>query len=545
MRGLLLCWFAIVALGCNAMLGISGTSLREEGGAAGQGSGASANLPATSAGASTGTGCTRHAECLERSGEFAPSACIAGRCVALLTPECPLALPQTERRWLASLRQTDPAPVIFGVFASVPPELLSTESRNYDLALTELSRAVGGLPSAAGKRHPVLAVVCRNLFSSGEAFDRAIDHLSDELKVPGIIAGLEAADLEYAFRRKGRANHIFFISPFEADPALLQLVDDGLLWHMLSGGEQLAPTYAPLLARTLSHLRGAGRLAPDEPARVALVTAENVRLLSNLSAALTGGVLHFNGRPARQNSPDYFREVAISSSALVAGADYSAAIRLLQEFSPHVIIAVASAEFVTTIMPALEAGEAPFEPFYLLSPLEYDKSRVRALLEQFPKIYARMAGINFAAAEDPSVFRAYEARFDAAFPAFAGQLGHENHYDAAYYLLYAAAAAGPVNPLFGGDLVNGMRRLLSGRLAFSVGPEDLPPALLELENPSSSIVLNGAMGPPNFDPRTGARDEPGTVWCVDSTRAVHSDVLRVDAQGDLTGTFPCFEFGAP
>src|SRR6185503_2965802 len=121
----------------------------------------------------------------------------------------------------------------------------------------------------------------------------------------------------------------------------------------------------------------------------------------------------------------------------------------------------------------------------------------------------------------------------------------ENHYDAAYYLIHAAAAAGSVTPLIGSDLVNGMRRLLSGRLSFSVGPEDLLPAFLELETPGSSIVLNGAMGPPNFDPATGARDEPGSVWCVDAQRNLHADVLRLDSDGDLVGDFPCFDFGAP
>jgi hypothetical protein len=90
-----------------------------------------------------------------------------------------------------------------------------------------------------------------------------------------------------------------------------------------------------------------------------------------------------------------------------------------------------------------------------------------------------------------------------------------------------------------------MRRLLSGRLTFSVGPDDLLPAFLELETPGSSIVLNGAMGPPNFDPATGARDEPGSVWCVDAKRSLHTDVLRLDSAGNLSGDFPCFEFGAP
>jgi hypothetical protein len=536
-----------LALGCNAILGISDTSLRGEAGSPGQGSGSASGAGATGGATGVGATCTTHAECLARSGEFDPSACIADHCVELLTPECPLVLPDTDRLWLENLRHSDPDPVIFGVFTDVPTgALVGIDARNYDLVLTEVTRAVGGIPAANGKRRPLLAVVCRNRYDSSEAFDRAIDHLTDELQVPGIIAGLEAGDVEYAFRRRGRTNHVFFMSPFDADRSLVELIDDGLVWEMLSGGEQLAPTYAPLLERALEHLRGNGRLGPDEPVRVALVTAENVRMLSSLSSALTGGILEFNGHPARENSAEYFRAVSIASSVLANEApDYSQAIQVVRDFSPHVVIAAAATEFVTTIIPALEAGTPKIEPFYLLSPWHCRADLMTELLVQLPDIHSRLVGVNYAAAEDQTIYDAYQARFDAAFPLLAGTRGYENHYDAGYYLIHAAAAAGSVTPLIGSDLVNGMRRLLSGRLSFSVGPEDLLPAFLELETPGSSIVLNGAMGPPNFDPATGARDEPGSVWCVDAQRNVHADVLRLDADGDLVGDFPCFEFGEP
>ena len=156
-----------------------------------------------------------------------------------------------------------------------------------------------------------------------------------------------------------------------------------------------------------------------------------------------------------------------------------------------------------------------------------------------------IAGVNFAAAEDQTVYEAYQTRFDAAFPSHAGTHGYENYYDAAYYLIYSAAAAGKISPLTGADLASGMQRLLSGRYSFSVGPDDFVPAFVALEEPGSGIVLNGAMGPPNFDPATGARVEPGTVFCVGKSRRLSMDVLRLDAQGQLTGTFPCFDFGEP
>jgi hypothetical protein len=315
---------------------------------------------------------------------------------------------------------------------------------------------------------------------------------------------------------------------------------------MLSAGEELALTYGPLLDRTVQHLHESGRLGPDEPVRVALVTTDDVRMLSSLSSALVDGVLQINGRPARQNSADYFRAVSIASSDLASEVpDYTAAIQLLRDFSPEIVIALGTDEILTTIIPALEIEAPDLEPFYLLSPWHDQPGPLLPLVVDFPELYARMAGVNFAAAQDRSIYDEYQARFDAAFPAFAGRGGLENHYDAAYYLIYAAAAAGSKLPLSGSDLANGMQRLLSGPVEFNVGPDDLSPAYVALEGPGSSIVLNGALGPPNFDPQTGAREEPGTVWCVDKKRAIHNDVLRLDAQGNLTGSFPCFDFGEP
>jgi len=240
------------------------------------------------------------------------------------------------------LRHADPDPLILGGFTDVPPELFGVFSKNYDLALTEVSRAAGGIPAPDGKRRSVLAVVCKNIYDTTDEFDRAIDHLADDLQVPGILAVLEASDLEYAFRRKGRDHDILFMSALEADRALSQ-ISDGLIWFMLSGGEELALTYGPLLDRSVKHLRESGRLAQDEPVRVALVTTDDVRMLSSLSSALTDGILQINGHSARQTSDDYFRAVSIASSDLASQVpDYTAATRLLLDFSPHVVIGAAT-----------------------------------------------------------------------------------------------------------------------------------------------------------------------------------------------------------
>ncbi len=523
---------------CNSILGIEEATPRPE---------ATGNV-----GNDAYPACTTNAECLAETGEYDPSACVSGSCVKLLTPDCPLLLPQTGSNWLKNLRSSDPDPVIFGVFSDVPASLYSDRARNIDLAFTEVTRAVGGLPGANGKRRPILAVVCKNHYEAPELFDAAVDHLIDDLGVPGILSMLDTVNLLHAFERAGHRRHVFFMSALGSEQAVADLTDDGLIWAELPGGAALAPTYAPLLDLTIEHLHNTGALGDNEKVRVALVRADDYVVLAELATAVTS-VIEFNGKSAQDNAPDYFRAFSISSAAPATKApDYSEAIQGLRDFAPHVVISAAASEFFDVFIPALESSMSTHPPTYLLSLGNYnyfiDTTLARAPMqcdaEVTPScnVKTRMIGVNYAAAADPALYDAYLARFDAAYPASAGMQGYENYYDAAYHLIYAAAAAGPVSPLIGADLAQGMRRLLAGRLEFDVGPDDLPGAYVALQTPNSSITLNGTMGPPDFDPDTGARVSPGTVFCIDSASVDHADVLRLDGEGHLVGDFPCFPF---
>lgn len=516
---------ALLALSCNSVLGIDEPSPR-------------ATPMSPTGGAGAGSGCTTHLECVMQSGEADPDVCVEGRCVPLGHPNCPLVLPQTENRWLKNLLATDAEPIIFGMFAAMTNGLNSTMIRNYELALAEISRAVTGVPVGSGRRRRLLAVVCRNSYNTNTDFDAALDHLVEDLKVPGILSTMTPDNLQYAFERSGLPRHVFFMNAVDVEKSLLDLVDDGLLWHMLPEMNVLNTTYVALLDRVLRHLEASGALEEAEPVRVALLRADNLRGSSALATELTTSMT-FNGRSARQNAPEYFIEVSVES-AVSPGAtpDYSKAIQSLEKFAPHVIVSVGTGELATTIAPALE--NAGVRPFYILSPDNSGTQPVTLLVERHAGIYMRLAGVNYAAAEDPTAYEAYQARLAAAYGM--GIHGFENHYDAAYYLSYAAAAAGPVWPLRGSDLAQGMRRLLGGGAEFTVGPDDLSAAFVALEPPKSTITLHGTLGPPDFDVRTGVRNNPGSVWCMDQAGTQHSDVLRLDPSNDLVGNFPCFDF---
>jgi len=505
-----------VLLGCNAVLGIEKGERR----------------PGT-------VSCTTHTECLARTGEYDPSMCIQGECVKLITQDCPLLLPAEERGWFQSLTASGPEPVLFGAFLEMPQgQQYATASRNFDLALTEFTRTVGGLPTVKGLRRPVLALVCRSQYDDTDALDAATDHLIDELQVPGILSKLETNDLVREFQRAGHDHHVFFMSPLGSDNDLVGLNDDGLVWAELPGGAAIAPTYGPLLDLTVEHLRKTGALGNTEKVRVALVIAEDYVPMREMGEALTD-VIEPNGEPAGGSS--YFRSFMVPSiNFSTTSVDYSDATQALVKFAPQVVISAASDEFLSVFIPALDAASPKHPPTYLLSPANWNRPTTTSLLTSSPDLRMRLLGVNYAAAEDASNYTAYQRRFEAAFP---GQRspGYENFYDASYHLIYSAIAVGPNWPFEGTQLALGMNRLIGGRDSFNVGPDDLQAAFLHLQTQTGNIALNGAMGPPDFD-ATGARSDPGTVYCYDDELTLRPDVLRLTADGTLTGEFPCFDF---
>lgn len=520
--------------GDEANGGSSAASGADSGGpAGGKAQGGDAGAPPTAE-------CATNAQCLDKN--FDPSVCMDGTCVPLLSDDCPVILPVTEDLWNQNLRTDDP--IIFGAFASVPTNLIGDQIRNYDLALTEFTHKVGTLPGSGSKRRGLVAVVCRNTKAN---IDPGMAHLVDDLKVPGIISALLASDIQHVFETKAHEADVMLMSPAESDSTLVSLKDDGLIWQMLPGGGSVAVSYAPLVDRTVSFLVSNGTLASAaDPVRVALVTATDVRFLQDQTQTIDDTIT-FNGKSVADNLTDgNFKSIGITSVYTDKSADLTPQIQALLTFKPHIIIADAADEFLSKMVPAIESGWAgaagsQAKPFYLLSPYHFNNPALPSLLQSNPSVRLRFAGVNVASAVDQKLYNTYQIAFDTAYPEAAGHRGYENFYDAAYYLIYSAAAAGNVPSLSGDDLARGMGRLLSGP-AFGVGQMDIPDALSALQSSSKAkITLNGTDGPPSWDPGTGGKVGPGSVWCVDSSSKQRADVLRYDdADKTLTGTFPCF-----
>ncbi len=519
--------------GSSAMSGSSDAGATSSGGKA----------QAGGAGAAPVAECKTNAECLDKN--FDPSVCMDGTCVTLLSDDCPVILPVTEDLWNDNLRTDNP--IIFGAFANIPSNLISDSIRNYDLALSDFTHKVNGLPGSGSKRRGIVAVVCRNNYGAKANLDAAAAHLIDDLKVPGIFAGLLADDVQHVFETKAHDADVMMMSPLESDSTLVSLKDDGLIWQVLPGGASVATSYAPLVDRTIDYLVGNGTLASaSETVRVALVTATDLRFLQDQTQTIIDTV-KFNAKSVADNLDDgNFKSVGIPSIYADKSASLTTQIQDLLAFKPHIIIADAADEFLSKMVPAIESGwmdaaGSQNKPFYLLSPYHFNNPALTPLLQGTPNVRTRMVGVNVASAVDQTLYNTYKISYNAAYSG--GQLGYENYYDAAYYMIYSAAAAGNVPSLTGDDLARGMGRLLSGQ-AFGVGQMDIPQALGVLQSSSQAkITLNGTDGPPTWDPGTGGKVGPGSVWCVDNTSKQRADVLRYDdTSKTLTGTFPtaCF-----
>jgi hypothetical protein len=313
-------------------------------------------------------------------------------------------------------------------------------------------------------------------------------------------------------------------------------------------------SYQPLLDLSITHLRNLGNIDPGEEVRVGLVTATDDRFLNDLGTLIREDI-EFNGRSTEENEPDNFAAVATTSVNTDPFFDQEPVATKILELKPHIVISAADREMAESIIPIVEgywADEAPGEPrpFYLLSPRQYETpSLVTAIVDQFeiaifqPNVYRRIAGLNWPAAEDRTVYDEYAAQFLMTYPDVEGPVVWENFYDAAYYLIYAAAASS--QPLSGRGIAQGMLRLLSGSQSYAVGRADMHAALTTLQSSAfSTFRLVGSAGPPNFD-SAGGRTDPGSVWCINGLLEFLPDGMRYEAGSQkLVGTFPCWAFPA-
>jgi len=486
--------------------------------------------------------CRAHVDC-NAEGTDEPHLCLDGRCVRMRNddPSDPTrggtCLDVLGKEHLA----TGAEPFVFGAFTRISPgqTVPRAPAMNYELAIREFA-AAGGVTIGGETRVP-MAVLCDELgFQT-----RDLDHLVHTLGVPAVITTLEEEALKRSFEHVHRdpETNVLFLSAFASDASLVALEDRGLLWHLLGSPDDLAPVFASLIERVEAYLKRTRELGEI---RVALIDSE-----TSFEADL-GALLHeqlrFNGKTATENGPERYLRLRIPGEENFVDVFEEIAesyVPKVVELMPHVVVftgrheAVLMLTLIEFAWPA-ESSEPP--PFYVLGPdfgsFEQLTSAVRAF-----ELHHRIAGVGHAAADDSASYDEYLSALKALFPETYVEKT-ENFYDAAYYLVYSAVAAGDDWPLDGAKMALGLKRLLQGAPHF-VGGRHIPDVTEALRT-EPSIALHGTMGPPAFDPETGAWRGNGSVYCIRPgetwNEVVARDVLRYDREtGELHGTFPCIE----
>lgn len=485
------------------------------------------------------SGCKTNAECIDEN-FGSPFVCRSGECISLTqTPECPVVLGLGQD--MKNLRSGDP--IIIGAYSYVDPlsPRLSVPTLNYELAIDEFNEGTrGGLVGGTGgKLRPLVAVVCSG--TNSPDLEASSEHLYGNLRVPAAISSLYTSDLLSTFLAQEATQGAFFMSPLEADSTLTSIEDQGLLWHTLASGPDLAVAFPPLLAQTEQFLTD----VPSGELKVALVEARTP-FLSDMANSVFGS-LRWNGKSAVQNEKDgNFLRIQTDSSIEEGNPNTDEALLQLLKFAPDVIVAISSSEFVE-LMASYEVqrpGSAR-PPFYLFSPYLFGISAVSETVDAYG-LSEHVLGVNFAAAEDSTLYDAYLSRLKRANSDVDFDLeGSENYYDATYFMLYAIAAASTA-PLTGASIAQGMQRLIDGPVSYNVGPEDIGKLVAYLrKDPEAKVSLQGTMGPPDFDLETGARHGKPSVYCIRTSGFVQNAMTYDEETGLLKGSPPCIPGFAP
>lgn len=535
-------------LSCRAGLCVAG----DAGGAGGDGGTGNGGTKPSEAGQGGAAGapepppeCATNSECIDANfGQ--PYTCIDSRCISLVTDECPLVIGADNLR--------APAPIIYGAYTVAPDGVSrSVTSRNIDLVVSEVTSKVTGLRGGPnGSRRTIAFVVCNSYFpdvppGTIDAFEPSLDHLVDDLRVPGIVSSLSAKDLEAVFSQRLNAAGTFVISPFEKDSELAAINDEGRLWNLLGATSDLAPAFGPLLKRTEAYLRRDESFlklsAPGAKLRVALVSANIARETDVRDALLE--------LPALEAFE--VQQFQVESALLTASPDVGALASGLLDYAPHIIVALAGSEFIEGVFPVLETSNnwstatgGQQRPMYLLgSSMAPETWALYGASEAgggFTSLMNRIVGVAYASAEDPKLRSNYESRLlsantDLADPTIL--LGSESVYDATYMLVYATAAAGQVPELTGRQLARGMQNLLGGT-SYDVGPTAISSLLTALDN-GDEVGLNLTLGPPDWNVSNGTRKGAGSVYCLNNAqpgyestfpKGPNADALRYDLETD-------------
>jgi hypothetical protein len=311
--------------------------------------------------------CTTNTDCIEAHVDQ-PYICRSGKCVELLTDQCPVLLPSN---YIAVLKNKKP-PIILGGFANMDNDANRKETKaviNWDLAFNEFNTELGT------SRPQLLGLICQGN-SSLLNLDESMPHLTKDVGVPGVLTTLAPDALAEAWEYTQTPEYadamlppVFFMSTGAADLRLADLQDGGLVWHMLGDPRVLAATTASLVKRIekqVNKLRqdyftanptATGVEDPAKvPLRVTLVYNDDPtmydisRVLTTPDMTRPETMLTFNGDTAiSDTNKDNYHEVKVESANVHTTPNVANGNIELEKKTPQIIDAMPNSEYGSMI----------------------------------------------------------------------------------------------------------------------------------------------------------------------------------------------------
>ena len=450
-------------------------------------------------------GCTTSKECTTRFGE--PSACVNAQCSKLLTPEC------TEV-WPANAMSQDNVMLIgfMGALAGDFASYGTPTKEGAELALKEIEVLGNGLSaptsSNTGQRHLAM-LICDH--SSDPS--RVARHLVEAANVPVIIGDSFSTATLKMFDSVARPAGVLVLSPSATSPALTDHDDDGLLWRTSPSDVVQAETLKFLVADVERVLQQTGVLAAGQHAKIAMPTKDDSAGNGLATAATTLNT--DSPTPAPVVDPGLPDVYPNPDDPATPNVNWQSHIENILRYSPNIILAMGTGEFVSSMMQSIEDNWNPSlpKPWYLLP--EGDRvTELAALVGNNPRadLNERILGTAPGARRSP-LYSGFEKSFRGAFdnrdPGNLAEFG----YDAAYLVAYAIAIANRVSPT-GRDLAQAMRNVsCKGKTKVPAGSDRFS-AYFKTAEIEGCIDFDGASGPLDFNPDTGEALSDIAMWCV-------------------------------
>lgn len=383
-----------------------------------------------------------------------------------------------------------------------------------ELALNEIEVLGNGLSSPTntntGQRHLAMLVCDHASDPVGVA-----RHLVEKANVPVIIGDSFSSATLKMFDAVARPAGVLVLSPSATSPALTDHADDGLLWRTSPSDVVQAETLKFLVQDVDDALHKTGVLADGEKAKIAMPTKNDSAGLG-LSRAATA-VNTDAANPAPAVDPGLADVYANPDDPETGTVDWAPHINKILAYSPNIILAMGTGEFVSSMMQSIEDNWTPSvqRPWYLLP--EGDRvTELSALVANNPKyaLNERIVGTAPGARRSP-LYRGFERSFRGAFDNRSPGNLAEFGYDAAYLVAYAIAIANKVSPS-GRELATAMRNVSckgDDITKVPAGSQDFSGYFTTAER-NGCIDFEGASGPLDFNPDTGEALSDIAMWCV-------------------------------